>query len=270
LRTLASDFVRAALRRQEIHQPPHRIEVRMTDEGRGFPDLTDQPDRDQGLDMMRQRRCRDLELVLQASNWHARMPCPDQRPEDLEPRPVTQRFEACRCIVDLHVRHDAPADAGCQTVILEYSKYDVSRGMILDSELTGSPLFHKSGYMETEEAVLALAALSQSTRLEAFRTLVKHEPDGLAAGDLARLLEVPPNTLSAHLSILTRARLVTSERRGRSIVYRSNLAEFRDVAVFLLRDCCGGRPEVCEPVVQTLQSCCSPKQKEPSRARSRV
>ncbi len=120
--------------------------------------------------------------------------------------------------------------------------------------------------METEDAVLALAALSQSTRLEAFRTLVKYEPDGLAAGDLARLLEVPQNTLSAHLSVLTRARLVTSERQSRSIIYRANLAEFRDVAVFLLQDCCGGRPEVCEPVVQTLQSCCSPKRKERSRA----
>ncbi|MET4535656.1 ArsR family transcriptional regulator [Bradyrhizobium sp. JR1.7] len=126
--------------------------------------------------------------------------------------------------------------------------------------------FHKSGYMEREEAVLALAALAQSTRLEAFRALVRHEPDGLAAGDLARLLEVPQNTLSAHLSILTRARLVTSERHSRSIVYRANLTEFRDVAVFLLRDCCGGRPEVCEPVVETLQACCKPRRKERSRA----
>jgi len=120
--------------------------------------------------------------------------------------------------------------------------------------------------METEEAVLALAALSQSTRLEAFRTLVRHEPDGLAAGELARLLEVPQNTLSAHLSILTRARLVTSERHSRSIVYRANLAEFRDVALFLLRDCCGGRPEVCEPVVDSLQACCAPKRKGRVRA----
>jgi len=132
--------------------------------------------------------------------------------------------------------------------------------------LTEPPYFHKSGYMETEEAVLALAALAQSTRLEAFRTLVRHEPEGLAAGDLARLLEVPQNTLSAHLSILTRARLVTSERRSRSIVYRANLGEFRDVAVFLLRDCCGGRPEVCEPVVETLQACCKPRRRERSRA----
>lgn len=119
--------------------------------------------------------------------------------------------------------------------------------------------------MKAEQAVLALAALSQSTRLEAFRALVKHEPDGLAAGDLARLLEVPQNTLSAHLSILTRAGLATSERQSRSIIYRANLAAFRDVAMFLLRDCCDGRPEVCAPVVESLQSCCTPKRRERAR-----
>jgi len=119
--------------------------------------------------------------------------------------------------------------------------------------------------MESEEAVLALAALSQTTRMEAFRALVRHEPDGLAAGDLARLLEVPQNTLSAHLSILSRAHLVSSERQSRSIIYRANLSAFRDIAVFLLRDCCGGRPDVCDPVVQTLQSCCAPKRAERAR-----
>jgi DNA-binding transcriptional ArsR family regulator len=120
--------------------------------------------------------------------------------------------------------------------------------------------------MENEQAVLALAALAQPTRLQAFRTLVTHEPDGLAAGDLARLLEVPQNTLSAHLSVLARAGLVASERHSRSIVYRANLDEFRDVALFLLRDCCGGRPEVCEPVVESLRACCSPKPKGKARA----
>lgn len=119
--------------------------------------------------------------------------------------------------------------------------------------------------MENEQAVLALAALAQSTRLQAFQLLVKHEPEGLAAGDLARLLEVPSNTLSAHLSILSRADLVKSERHSRSIVYRANLDAFRDVAVFMLRDCCGGRPEVCKPVVESLQPCCPPKRKERSR-----
>src|ERR1700757_1606299 len=116
--------------------------------------------------------------------------------------------------------------------------------------------------MENEEAILALAALAQPTRLQAFRLLVRHEPEGLAAGDLARLLEVPANTLSAHLSVLSRADLVTSERYSRSIVYRANLAEFRDVALFLLRDCCEGRPEVCAPLLEGLQPCCTTKKKK--------
>ena len=121
--------------------------------------------------------------------------------------------------------------------------------------------------METEKAVMALAALAQSTRLEAFRTLVRHEPDGLAAGDLARLLEVPQNTLSAHLSVLSRADLVTSERHSRSIIYRASLADFQEVALFLLQDCCGGQPEICASVIKGLQPCCPPKRKVRSHAR---
>jgi len=113
---------------------------------------------------------------------------------------------------------------------------------------------------------MALAALSQSTRLEAFRTLVQHEPDGLAAGELARILEVPQNTLSAHLSVLSRAGLVISERHSRSIVYRASLAAFQKVALFLLQDCCGGQPEICAPVIESLQPRCPPKRKERSGA----
>jgi len=116
--------------------------------------------------------------------------------------------------------------------------------------------------MENEQAVLALGALAQQTRLQAFRTLMQHEPDGLAAGDLARLLEVPQNTLSAHLSVLTRANLVVSERHSRSIVYRANLAAFQAVAIFLLQDCCGGRQEICAPIFESLSPCCPPPRKK--------
>ena len=77
---------------------------------------------------------------------------------------------------------------------------------------------HNSGYMESEDAILALAALAQSTRLEVFRLLVKQEPHGLAAGDIARALAVPQNTMSAHLSVLSRAGLVSAQRQSRSIV----------------------------------------------------
>ncbi len=123
--------------------------------------------------------------------------------------------------------------------------------------------------MENEQAVLALAALAQGTRMEAFRTLVKHEPEGLAAGDLARLLEVPQNTLSAHLSILARAGLVVNERRSRSIVYRAEITALQAIIVFMLQDCCGGRAEFCAPVIEQLSACCTPA-KPKAQVRSRT
>ena len=118
---------------------------------------------------------------------------------------------------------------------------------------------HKSGYMESEQAILALAALAQSTRLEVYRLLVKREPEGLAAGDIARALAVPQNTMSAHLSILSRAGLVSARRFSRSIVYRADLARFQAVMLFMLRDCCDGRPEICAPLIEDLTPCCPPK-----------
>jgi len=114
--------------------------------------------------------------------------------------------------------------------------------------------------METETALLCLAALAQPTRLDAFRLLVKHEPGGLPAGELARRLATPQNTLSAHLNILSHARLVTSRRKGRSIVYRSDLARLREVTLFLVKDCCGGRAEICTPLVAELAPCCGNKE----------
>lgn len=102
--------------------------------------------------------------------------------------------------------------------------------------------------MELEQAIVSLAALAQSTRLGVFRLLVKHEPDGLAAGDIAKALAVPQNTMSAHLSILARAGLVMSERRSRSIIYRANLEAFRGLTAFMVEDCCGGRADLCAPV----------------------
>ncbi|HEY0327615.1 MAG TPA: metalloregulator ArsR/SmtB family transcription factor [Rhodopseudomonas sp.] len=110
--------------------------------------------------------------------------------------------------------------------------------------------------MDSEQVILALAALAQSTRLEVFRLLVKHEPQGLPAGEIARALAVPQNTMSSHLAILTRAGLVSSARHSRSIVYRAELPRFQSVALFLLQDCCGGRPEICAPLIASLTPCC--------------
>jgi len=102
--------------------------------------------------------------------------------------------------------------------------------------------------MEQEQAILALAALAQSTRLSVFRLLVKHEPEGLAAGEIAKALAVPQNTMSAHLAVLARAGLVVSERKSRSIIYRADLATLQKLMSFMVEDCCGGRAEFCAPL----------------------
>ena len=111
--------------------------------------------------------------------------------------------------------------------------------------------------MEKTAAILGFAALAQSTRVDVFRLLVSQEPHGMAAGEIARRLTIPHNTLSSHVGVLARAGLVTAERHSRSIVYRANLERARDVVVFLLQDCCGGRPEICSPVIDALTPCCS-------------
>ena len=110
--------------------------------------------------------------------------------------------------------------------------------------------------MESELAILALAALAQPTRLEVFRLLVRHEPKGRPAGEIAQALGVPANTLSSHLAVLARAGLVTSERRSRSIVYRADLEGLRTLVLFLLKDCCCGRADICAPLMDELATCC--------------
>jgi ArsR family transcriptional regulator len=112
--------------------------------------------------------------------------------------------------------------------------------------------------MDLELSVAALSALAQSTRLEVFRLLVRNEPNGLPAGEIAKLLNVPHNTMSTHLNILSRTGLVSSERDGRSIVYRVDLSVVRGFFVYLLKDCCDGRPELCQPLLDDLTHCCQP------------
>ena len=111
--------------------------------------------------------------------------------------------------------------------------------------------------MDNIQAIAALAALAQTTRLDTFRLLVAREPDGVPAGELARVMAVPQNTMSTHLAILARAGLVTGERQSRSIIYSANLTRLRELTLFLLKDCCGGRPEVCAPLIADLVPCCS-------------
>lgn len=115
--------------------------------------------------------------------------------------------------------------------------------------------------MDANQAILAFAALAQPTRLAVFRLLAEHEPDGLPAGEVARRVGVPHNTMSTHLAILARAGLIEPERQSRSVVYRALLEAVRGLAGFLVNDCCGGRPELCAPLIADLSLCCQPQRR---------
>jgi len=107
--------------------------------------------------------------------------------------------------------------------------------------------------MEKNDALGALAALAQETRLDIFRLLVASGPDGLAAGHIAARLGLQPATLSFHLKELKQAGLVTCRRDGRSLVYAADFDAMAGLMGFLGDNCCGGRPELCLP-----SSCAAP------------
>ncbi|MEN2751464.1 helix-turn-helix transcriptional regulator [Psychrobacter sp. FBL11] len=109
--------------------------------------------------------------------------------------------------------------------------------------------------MEITNAIASFAALSQDTRLKAFKLLVSQEPKGLPAGEIARQLSVPHNTMSAHLSVLARAGWVVSKRQSRQIIYRASLSHMEAVVQFLLQDCCAGHPELCASLIDSLGGC---------------
>ena len=97
-----------------------------------------------------------------------------------------------------------------------------------------------------------LSALAQDSRLQIFRLLIEQGRDGLAVGKIAKQLHALHNTLSTHLAELTRASLLTSTRRGRSIIYSIDPKGIQALFDCLVQDCCGGRPELCAPLTATI------------------
>jgi DNA-binding transcriptional ArsR family regulator len=99
--------------------------------------------------------------------------------------------------------------------------------------------------MDAAQAVPALGALAQETRLAVFRLLVRAGPEGMHAGAIADALGVPASTMSHHLARLEQAGLVASRRESRAIHYTANYAGMQHLLAFLMADCCEGRPEMC-------------------------
>ena len=119
--------------------------------------------------------------------------------------------------------------------------------------------FYDNGNMELTDAVAALAALAQETRLSVFRLLVQAGPEGLPAGEIGGELDVPPATLSFHLKELSRAGLVTARQDGRYIYYAADFPHMAALMSFLTQNCCRGMPQECLTVMETaLGRCCAP------------
>jgi len=109
--------------------------------------------------------------------------------------------------------------------------------------------------MDKSDALSAFAALGQSARLDVFRLLVKTGSEGMLAGEISDVLDVRQNTMSANLSILAQSGLIRSERQGRSIRYYVDMDGMSGLLAFLMEDCCGGRSELCQPVIDEIACC---------------
>ncbi|MBR7781698.1 ArsR/SmtB family transcription factor [Undibacterium luofuense] len=103
--------------------------------------------------------------------------------------------------------------------------------------------------METKQAIAALAAIAQESRLAVFRLLVQAGPEGMIASKISEQLEIPPSSLSFHLKELSHAGMVNVRQDGRFMIYSANFDTMNGLVSFLTENCCGGSP--CAP-----DTCC--------------
>lgn len=106
--------------------------------------------------------------------------------------------------------------------------------------------------MKSPDAIIALGALAQESRLAIYRILVKRGPDGYTPGDLAAKTDIPAPTLSFHLKELQRAELVTVRREGRFLYYSANFAQMQGLVDFLTENCCSLAEASCDANCQPL------------------
>jgi DNA-binding transcriptional ArsR family regulator len=117
--------------------------------------------------------------------------------------------------------------------------------------------------MDEQQALATFGALSQETRLRVVRLLVKAGAEGMAAGQIAEAVGVSASNISFHLKELERAGIVAARREARSILYAADFAALSGLVRFLMEDCCGGRPEICAPILADFPTCCPPKETRP-------
>lgn len=106
--------------------------------------------------------------------------------------------------------------------------------------------------MDKKNVLAAFSALSQETRLDVLRLLIRRGETGALSGEIGDALGVKQNTMSANLTVLLQSDLVRNTREGRGIRYFANMNAIAGLIGFLMEDCCGGRPELCRPILTEL------------------
>ncbi len=101
--------------------------------------------------------------------------------------------------------------------------------------------------MKVKDATVIFEALTSEARVSVFRLLVKYAPDGLIAGDIARMLDIPKTNLSFHLKAIVHSGLASMEREGRNIRYKANIPLMQEIIDYLTEECCTGNPDLCRP-----------------------
>ncbi len=125
--------------------------------------------------------------------------------------------------------------------------------------------------MQTTQAVTALAALAQETRLSVYRLLVQAGPHGVAAGQIGEQLAIPAATLSFHLKELSYAGMVSSRQDGRFVYYSANYEQMAALMSFLTENCCQGMPQECLTIMETaLGGCCAPRRKRRAATKEKL
>ena len=122
--------------------------------------------------------------------------------------------------------------------------------------------------MDTQTATVIFEVLTSEARLSVFRLLVKYAPDGLVAGDIARMLHIPKSNLSFHLKNIVHSGLASMAREGRNTRYRANIPLMLETIAYLTAECCSGTPEQCQKfraesgvAPEFLPTCCESRQK---------
>lgn len=112
--------------------------------------------------------------------------------------------------------------------------------------------------MHATAATAMLAALSAGVRLDIYRLLLRHAPEGLVAGEIAEALSIAPSALSFHLKNLVQAQLLTVTAEGRFQRYRAQLERMNALVGYLTDECCGGQPGLCAAPAAPKTARCAP------------